>query len=114
MATLVCLDGNIPTSTINYVCSFAKKHGKNGKHQDMVMIMKGFYKYAFIEFNTMMSTCVTVWYEPTDSEKACKPFLSDAWKSLTYSSPNLAELCAMNKKLGVKTPEGELFYFTSI
>ncbi|CAN9498942.1 unnamed protein product [Ophioblennius macclurei] len=74
-ATLVCLDGNIPASTINYVCSVAAKHNVN------------------------------VWYEPTDSDKACKPFLSHAWKSLSYSSPNLAELCAMNKMLGVRTPE---------
>ncbi|XP_042268237.1 pseudouridine-metabolizing bifunctional protein C1861.05 isoform X2 [Thunnus maccoyii] len=74
-ATLVCLDGNIPVSTIDYVCSVAKKHNIN------------------------------VWYEPTDSEKACKPFLSDAWKSLSYSSPNLAELCTMNKTLGIQTPE---------
>ncbi|XP_044049278.1 pseudouridine-5'-phosphate glycosidase isoform X4 [Siniperca chuatsi] len=73
--TLVCLDGNIPVSTINYVCSIATKHNIN------------------------------VWYEPTDSEKACKPFLSDAWKSLSYSSPNLAELCTMNKTLGIPTPE---------
>lgn len=51
--------------------------------------------------------CVTVWYEPTDSEKACKPFLSDAWKSLSYLSPNLAELCTMNKTLGIPTPEGK-------
>ncbi|XP_078112235.1 uncharacterized protein LOC144521555 [Sander vitreus] len=74
-ATLVCLDGNIPVSTIDYVCSIAKKHNIN------------------------------VWYEPTDSEKACKPFLSDAWKSLSYSSPNLAELCTMNQTLGIPTPE---------
>nr|XP_019934643.1 PREDICTED: pseudouridine-metabolizing bifunctional protein C1861.05-like isoform X1 [Paralichthys olivaceus] len=74
-ATLVCLDGNIPVSTIDYVCGVAKKHNIN------------------------------VWYEPTDSEKACKPFLSDAWKSLSYSSPNLAELCTMNKTLGIQTPE---------
>ncbi|XP_053174690.1 uncharacterized protein zgc:136858 isoform X1 [Scomber japonicus] len=74
-ATLVCLDGNIPTSTIDYVCSVAKKYNIN------------------------------VWYEPTDSEKACKPFLSDAWKSLSYSSPNLAELCTMNQTLGIQTPE---------
>ncbi|XP_070687002.1 uncharacterized protein [Pempheris klunzingeri] len=74
-ATLVCLDGNIPVSTIDYVCSVAAKHDIN------------------------------VWYEPTDSEKACKPFLSDAWKSLSYSSPNLAELCTMNKALGIPTPE---------
>ncbi|CAK6950857.1 uncharacterized protein zgc:136858 isoform X2 [Scomber scombrus] len=74
-ATLVCLDGNIPTSTIDYVCSVAKKQNIN------------------------------VWYEPTDSEKACKPFLSDAWKSLSYSSPNLAELCTMNQTLGIQTPE---------
>ncbi|PWA28499.1 hypothetical protein CCH79_00016317 [Gambusia affinis] len=73
-ATLVCLDGNIPVSTINYVCSLAGKHNLN------------------------------IWYEPTDAEKACKPFLSDAWKSLSYSSPNLAELCMMNKTLGLPFP----------
>ncbi|XP_059191379.1 uncharacterized protein zgc:136858 isoform X3 [Centropristis striata] len=74
-ATLVCLDGNIPVQTINYVCSIANKHNVN------------------------------VWFEPTDSDKACKPFLSDAWKSLSYSSPNLAELRTMNKTLGLQTPE---------
>ncbi|XP_051916675.1 uncharacterized protein zgc:136858 isoform X3 [Hippocampus zosterae] len=74
-SSLVCLDGNIPESTIRYVCSVAKHHNIN------------------------------VWYEPTDSEKACKPFLSDAWKSLSYASPNLAELCTMNKTLGLQTPE---------
>ncbi|KAG7230980.1 hypothetical protein INR49_025009 [Caranx melampygus] len=74
-ATLVCLDGNIPVSTIDYVCHVAKKHNIN------------------------------VWYEPTDAGKARKPFLSDAWKSLSYSSPNLVELCTMNKTLGLQTPE---------
>lgn len=29
-ANLVCLDGNIPVSTIDYVCSIAKKHNING------------------------------------------------------------------------------------
>ncbi|KAM3870523.1 uncharacterized protein ACN63O_005641 [Diretmus argenteus] len=74
-ASLVCLDGNIPVSTVDYVCSIAKKHAVN------------------------------VWYEPTDSDKACKPFLSEAWKSLSYSSPNLAELCTMTKTLGIPTSE---------
>ncbi|XP_034541782.1 pseudouridine-metabolizing bifunctional protein C1861.05 [Notolabrus celidotus] len=74
-AAIVCLDGNIPDSTINYVCSMAAKHNIN------------------------------IWYEPTDSEKARKPFLSDAWKSLSYTSPNLAELFTMNKTLGLPTPE---------
>ncbi|KAK6317835.1 hypothetical protein J4Q44_G00111260 [Coregonus suidteri] len=46
-----------PPSTIDYVCSFAKKHA------------------------------VPVWYEPTDCDKACKPFLSDSWKALAYTSP---------------------------
>ncbi|XP_071272064.1 uncharacterized protein [Salvelinus alpinus] len=73
-ASLMCLDGNIPISTINYVCSVAKKHA------------------------------VPVWYEPTDCDKACKPFLSDSWKALAYTSPNLAELCTMNKALGLPTP----------
>ena len=35
-ATLVCLDGNIPVSTIDYVCSIASKHSINGKHTEMV------------------------------------------------------------------------------
>ncbi|XP_077373399.1 uncharacterized protein LOC144016319 isoform X3 [Festucalex cinctus] len=72
---LVCLDGNIPASTIRYVLSIAKQHNIN------------------------------VWYEPTDSEKARKPFVSDAWKSLSYASPNLAELCTMSKTLGLQTPD---------
>lgn len=55
----------------------------------------------------MWSLCATVWYEPTDADKACKPFLSDAWKSLTYSSPNLVELCTMTRTLGIPTPDGK-------
>ncbi|XP_077423258.1 uncharacterized protein LOC144053087 isoform X2 [Vanacampus margaritifer] len=74
-STLVCLDGNIPASTVRYVLSIAKQHNIN------------------------------VWYEPTDSEKSCKTFLSDAWKSLSYASPNLAELCTMSKTIGLQTPE---------
>lgn len=35
-ATLVCLDGNIPVSTIDYVCSIASQHSINGKHTEMV------------------------------------------------------------------------------
>lgn len=74
-STLVCIDGNLPVTTINYVCSLAKKYN------------------------------ITVWYEPTDSDKACKPFLSEAWKSLSYASPNLSELYTMNKTLGLPLPQ---------
>ncbi|XP_062403096.1 uncharacterized protein zgc:136858 [Sardina pilchardus] len=73
-ASLVCVDGNIPVSTISYVCSVGKKHS------------------------------VPVWFEPTDADKACKPFLSESWKALTYTSPNIAELCTMNRTLGLPTP----------
>ncbi|TSK28061.1 Pseudouridine-metabolizing bifunctional protein C1861.05 [Bagarius yarrelli] len=74
-ATLVLLDGNIPVSTIDYVCSLAKKHS------------------------------VPVWYEPTDADKACKPFVSESWKALSYTSPNLAELRTMNQTLCLPTPK---------
>ncbi|KAJ0029429.1 hypothetical protein NQD34_004426 [Periophthalmus magnuspinnatus] len=74
-STLVCLDGNLPVTTINYVCSLVEKHNIN------------------------------VWYEPTDSDKASKPFLSEAWKSLCYASPNFSELCTMNKTLGFPVPQ---------
>ncbi|XP_078076156.1 uncharacterized protein LOC144498630 isoform X2 [Mustelus asterias] len=73
-ASLVCLDGNIPTSTVDYVCRFAEEHG------------------------------IPVLFEPTDSIAACKPFKSDSWKSLTYTSPNLMELRAMNEELGLPVP----------
>ncbi|XP_059392848.1 uncharacterized protein zgc:136858 isoform X2 [Carassius carassius] len=73
-ASLVVLDGNIPVSTIDYVCRIAKKRA------------------------------VPVWFEPTDADKACKPFLSESWKALSYISPNLAELCTMNHTLGLPTP----------
>lgn len=59
------------------------------------------------ECSTQCGRCVPVWYEPTDADKACKPFLSDAWKSLTYCSPNLVELCTMTRTLGIPTPDGK-------
>lgn len=74
LAPLVCLDGNIPVSTIDYVCRVAKDHS------------------------------VPVWYEPTDFNKACKPFVSDSWRALTYISPNLGELRSMNETLGLPVP----------
>ncbi|KAK3535667.1 hypothetical protein QTP70_019733 [Hemibagrus guttatus] len=74
-ASLVVLDGNIPVSTIDYICSLAKKHS------------------------------VPVWYEPTDADKACKPFVSKSWKALSYTSPNLAELRTMNQTLHLPTPQ---------
>lgn len=76
------------------------------------MIMN--YCELHLHFNKTQIVCVTVWFEPTDSDKACKPFLSDAWKSLSYSSPNLAELCTMNKTLGIPVPDGKLSSFMSV
>ncbi|XP_041109872.1 pseudouridine-metabolizing bifunctional protein C1861.05 [Polyodon spathula] len=73
-ASLVCLDGNIPVSTIDYVCGIASKHR------------------------------VPVWFEPTNVDKACKPFLSGSWKALSFFSPNLAELRAVNQALGLPVP----------
>ncbi|KAJ8245592.1 hypothetical protein GJAV_G00272400 [Gymnothorax javanicus] len=73
-ASLICMDGNIPVSTIDYICSISRKY------------------------------TVPVWYEPTDIDKASKPFLSNSWKSLSCTSPNLLELCIMNRALGLSTP----------
>lgn len=47
-----------------------------------------------------------VCYEPTDENKASKPFLSDSWKALTYICPNLQELKAINRTLGNPLPAG--------
>ncbi|XP_054242993.1 uncharacterized protein LOC128971456 [Indicator indicator] len=73
-APLVCIDGNVPLSTIQYVCQLAREH--------------------------QLAVC----YEPTDENKASKPFISDSWKALTYISPNLQELRAINRTLGNPLP----------
>ncbi|XP_068046894.1 uncharacterized protein [Anomalospiza imberbis] len=73
-APLVCIDGNVPLSTVQYVCQLAREH--------------------------QLAVC----YEPTDENKASKPFLSDSWKALTYISPNLQELRAINRTLGNPLP----------
>ncbi|XP_078272611.1 uncharacterized protein LOC144603344 isoform X2 [Rhinoraja longicauda] len=70
-ASVICLDGNIPATTINYICNFAKEHR------------------------------VPVLFEPTDSNSARKPFVTDGWKALAYTTPNLMELRAMNQALGL-------------
>ncbi|XP_071407238.1 uncharacterized protein [Pithys albifrons albifrons] len=73
-APLVCIDGNVPLSTIQYICQLAREH--------------------------QLAVC----YEPTDENKASKPFLSDSWKALTCISPNLQELRAINWTLGNPVP----------
>ncbi|XP_064652421.1 uncharacterized protein LOC135503064 [Lineus longissimus] len=65
-ASVVALDGNIPADSIKYVIDLCNE------------------------------TKVPVWYDCTDILKACKPFLSDAWKKLTYIRPNLKELEMMH------------------
>uniref|UniRef100_A0A0B7A2K0 Carbohydrate kinase PfkB domain-containing protein n=1 Tax=Arion vulgaris TaxID=1028688 RepID=A0A0B7A2K0_9EUPU len=42
---------------------------------------------------------VPVWFEPTDLLKSTKPFETDAWKHLTFISPNLGELVLMYRAL---------------
>ncbi|XP_077195958.1 uncharacterized protein LOC143838487 isoform X2 [Paroedura picta] len=73
-APLVCIDGNVPVSTIQYVCQFAREHH------------------------------LAVYYEPTDVDKASKPFFSDSWRALASISPNLRELRAINRTLGHPVP----------
>ncbi|XP_075285480.1 uncharacterized protein LOC104338287 isoform X2 [Opisthocomus hoazin] len=77
-APLICIDGNVPLPTIQYVCQLAREW--------------------------QLAVC----YEPTDENKASKPFLSDSWKALTYISPNLQELRAINRTLGNPLPAEEL------
>ncbi|XP_075712019.1 uncharacterized protein LOC142748716 isoform X2 [Rhinoderma darwinii] len=69
-ARLLCIDGNVPVPTIQYVCEMARQNS------------------------------VPVCYEPTDIDKAAKPFISNSWTALTYISPNLQELLSINRTLG--------------
>ncbi|XP_062989385.1 uncharacterized protein LOC134403272 isoform X4 [Elgaria multicarinata webbii] len=74
LAPLVCIDGNVPVSTIQYICQIAR--------------------------DQHLAVC----YEPTDVDKASKPFLSDSWRALACISPNLRELRAINRTLGHPVP----------
>ncbi|XP_052089369.1 uncharacterized protein LOC127726068 [Mytilus californianus] len=69
LASMVVLDGNISTDSIEYVCQICHKNH------------------------------VPVWYEPTDVNKAHKPFLTSAGQRLTYISPNLNELRVIYRHL---------------
>ncbi|XP_063785019.1 uncharacterized protein LOC134933611 isoform X2 [Pseudophryne corroboree] len=69
-ARLLCIDGNVSVSTIQYVCGIAQEHS------------------------------VPVCYEPTDINKASKPFTSHSWAALRYISPNIRELVSINRTLG--------------
>ncbi|XP_033640201.1 pseudouridine-metabolizing bifunctional protein C1861.05-like [Asterias rubens] len=71
-APLVCIDGNIPVDTIEYVCKYCAQH------------------------NT------PVWYEPTCIVKSTLPFQSDCWKTISYISPNFKELCMISNCLHKK------------
>lgn len=107
------LDGNIPVSTIDYICSLAKKHSVPGTS----WALKNRFGYWDTSSHNSVSSvcvcvfgCVSVWYEPTDADKACKPFVSESWKALSYTSPNLAELCTINQALCLPTPQGTPCY----
>ncbi|KAI8505367.1 hypothetical protein Bbelb_165560 [Branchiostoma belcheri] len=62
LAPFVCVDGNIPEETVRYILKLCH----------------------YLQ--------VPAWYEPTCVVKSSKPFESDAWKNITYLSPNLTEL----------------------
>ncbi|XP_025021809.1 uncharacterized protein LOC112540522 isoform X2 [Python bivittatus] len=74
LAPIICIDGNVPVSTIEYICQIAREHH------------------------------LTVYYEPTDVNKASKPFISESWRGLTCISPNLWELRAISQTLGNPVP----------
>ncbi|XP_069938811.1 uncharacterized protein [Cherax quadricarinatus] len=72
---LVVMDGNLPQPTINYVLD-------------------------------LCASCrVPVWYEPTDIQKATKPWMDGRGQKVTFASPNLNELRSIcsHLSLGTKT-----------
>lgn len=62
---LVVVDGNMPNETMTYV------------------------------FDKCNELNVPVWFEPTDPRLAAKPFQTNLWKKITYTSPNYQELVTM-------------------
>ncbi|XP_014662652.1 PREDICTED: pseudouridine-metabolizing bifunctional protein C1861.05-like isoform X2 [Priapulus caudatus] len=74
-APIVCFDANIPPDTIRYICDVCAEAN------------------------------VAVWFEPTDTLKAANIIdEAESWRSVTYTSPNVAELLVMGDALGVTPP----------
>ncbi|XP_067665565.1 uncharacterized protein [Haliotis asinina] len=73
-APLVCVDGNIPAETIEYICDICSQNK------------------------------VPVWFEPADIHKALKPYSTSARDHMTYTSPNVAELMQMWAAFRGKSP----------
>ncbi|XP_052762526.1 uncharacterized protein LOC128205129 isoform X2 [Mya arenaria] len=71
---IVCVDGNITVEAIQTVCSICKQNG------------------------------VPVLYEPADLSKAMKPFETDAFEAVVYTTPNLNELRTMAAHVSGKQP----------
>ncbi|KAG1708469.1 Pseudouridine-5'-phosphate glycosidase [Nymphon striatum] len=76
-APLVVLDGNLPELTLNSLI-------KNCNELD-----------------------IPVWFEPTDPKKAAMPFTSDAWKGISFISPNFEELSSMFSCLSKETLDSQ-------
>ena len=68
-AQMVCIDGNIPSQSMKYVCDICHANS------------------------------VPVWFEPADVQLAHKVFQTDAWQKLTYTSPNLTELRVLHNSV---------------
>lgn len=66
-AKLVCFDGNLSSDTIAHICETCGTAG------------------------------VPVWFEPTDTAKAKKPFSSASWQHISIATPNIFELQSMAK-----------------
>lgn len=74
-ASLVCVDGNVPRETIGFVTDLCER------------------------YNT------PVWFEPACIAKANRPVeAGDAWRKLTYMSPNFSELQSFCNAIGMDKP----------
>ncbi|CAL1544936.1 unnamed protein product [Lymnaea stagnalis] len=74
-----------------------------------VAMLDGNFSSTFIA--TVVDKCarfnVPVWFEPTDLYKSKTPFETDAWKQLSFISPNLGELLSMYQALRAKLGQEE-------
>lgn len=72
LAAIVCIDGNLSTEMVTYMTDLCYRHNR------------------------------PVWFEPTCIMKAKTPVKANAWRKLTYISPNFSELQSFCAAIGIK------------
>jgi hypothetical protein len=98
-APIVMIDGNIEEEVIHYCIDLCKRHSIPGSYTfgkfDKNVCLPVQTLFLCYQYNG--SCFYLVVFEPTCVMKAAKPFTTECWKNITFTTPNINELRTMNR-----------------